>query len=619
MASTFFGLNIGRTGLYAYQAALDTTAHNISNTETEGYTRQVLGIQASKAIKVNSTYGMVGTGVDVTGVKQLRDEYYDEKYRKNNMILGEYSTKANYMTSIQNYFNEVTLDGFTKTFNSLYDSLQEVANNPSSLTARNEVINYGMSLAEYFNSLAGNLKSIQEDCNFEIRNMVGKINSIAQQIATITKQINTVEINGITANDLRDQRALLVDELSQIVNVSVSENVVGDGVGVTSYVVTIDGQTLVDTGEYNQLKVVPREKDKRINQNDIDGLYDVYWENGQKFNLASPSLGGSLKALYELRDGNNMHNLRGTANGKTGEKTLVLTGTTINDMKKLNIPQEGVITVGNQEIAYEGFEVKIGSDGKYTYTFALKKELTSEITDTQAAIGERINYKGIPYYLDRLNEFVRTYAKAFNDLHRTGKDLNNDVGMDFFTATHKANGREYVFGPYAGSDDLASYDNTTFNSQTGIYYKDVPSNNLLYGSYYLMTAENFTVNSKLLDDPNKFAAATDVLNGVDRKDVVERLIALRRDKTIFDQGDPAGFMQSLVADIGIDTKKASNFSGSQENIIEAITNQKLSISGVDIDDEAMGLIRYQNAYNLSAKVISVMNEIYDKLINDMGV
>mgnify|MGYP001501440635 CR=1 FL=1 len=179
MASTFFGLNIGKTGLYAYKAALDVTAHNIANAETEGYTRQVMGLKAAKAIRMNSTYGMAGTGVDVTGVIQLRDEYYDLKYRKNNTIFGEYAAKSYYMTEIQNYFNEVTLEGFTVTFDSMHNSLQELANNPSSITARTQVINYSKSLTEYFNSLSNNLKKIQEDCTFEIRTMVDKIHSIA--------------------------------------------------------------------------------------------------------------------------------------------------------------------------------------------------------------------------------------------------------------------------------------------------------------------------------------------------------------------------------------------------------------------------------------------------------
>lgn len=618
MGSTFFGLHIGQTGLYAYQAALDTTAHNISNSETNGYTRQVMSQKAGKALRMNSSYGMAGSGVSVTGVTQLRDEYYDVKFRKNNTILGEYASKSHYMTEIENYFNEVSLEGFTTTFNAMYNSLQELANNSSSLTVRSQLINYGKSLSDYFNSLSENMKNIQDECNFEIRNMVDKINSTAQQIAALTKQINTLEVSGGAANDLRDQRALLVDELSQLASVSVAEKVIGDGIGVTSYVIKMDGQTLVDGGNYNTLQVIPR--DKKQNQNDIDGLYDVAWANGQSFNLASQNLGGSLKALYEIRDGNNRNNLQGSVSAVAGDNYVTVTDTTINEIERLNIPESGVITIGNMEYVYVGFEVNRDEEtGDFIYSFELEEALWTDAIDTSAAVGESINYKGIPYYLDQMNMFIRTYAKAFNDIHRSGRDLNNNPGIDFFSATNKVNGREYVFGPLEESDDYYYYDFDTFNSQTGSFYEEVPEDRPLYGSYYFMTADNFTINSQLMNDPSRFAAATDVVNGIDNNDVVEALTGLKSDKTMFGQGDPGGFMHTLVADIGIDTKKANNFSISQENILRAITNQKLSVSGVDIDEEAMNLVRFQNAYNLSAKVISVMNEIYDRLITYMGV
>lgn len=618
MASTFFGLNIGQTGLYAYKAALDATAHNISNAETEGYSRQVMGQKAGKALRMHSSYGMAGTGVSVTGVTQLRDEYYDIKYRKNNTILGEYDTKAHYMTEVENYFNEISLEGFTTTFNSLHSSLHELSNNPSSLNVRNQLVNYGKSLTEYFNSLSSSLKTTQDECNFEVKNMVDKINSTGQQISALTKQINTLEISGGTANDLRDQRALLVDDLSQIANISVSEKVVGDGVGITSYVIKIDGQTLVDTGEYNQLQVVPRQY--KQNQNDVEGLYDITWANGQIFNLDSHNLSGSLKALYEIRDGNNRFNLQGAISAAIGDTFVTVRDTTINEIERLNIPEEGIINVENQDYAYAGFEVtKDQATGGFIYTFELKEPVYNDSTDARASVGASINYKGIPYYLDKLNEFARTYAKAFNETHRTGRDLDNNPGIDFFGATNKVNGREYVFGPIEESDDHYYYDFDSFNSQTGSFAEEVPENRPLYGTYYFMTAENFTISNKLISNPRSFAAATDVINGVDNNDVLQRLISLKTDKTMFGQGDPGGFMQTLVADIGIDTRKANNFSLSQENIIKAIQNQKLSVSGVDIDEEAMSLVRFQNAYNLSAKVISVMDEIYDKLINYMGV
>ena len=111
----------------------------------------------------------------------------------------------------------------------------------------------------------------------------------------------------------------------------------------------------------------------------------------------------------------------------------------------------------------------------------------------------------------------------------------------------------------------------------------------------------------------------DITNGVEKNDIVEKLIALKENTSLFKQGKPAAFLQTLVAEIGIDSSKAKSFTASQNNILSMITNQRLSISGVDVDEEAMNLIRFQNAYNLSAKAISVMDQIYNKLINDMAV
>jgi flagellar hook-associated protein 1 FlgK len=614
MSSTFFGLNIGVSGLYTYQAALDTTAHNVSNAETEGYSRQVINQKANKALKTNSSYGMAGTGVTVGGVEQQRDEYYDTKFWKNNLQYGEYSGKSYYMNEIESYFNEVSMEGFTTTYNSMFNSLQELSKNPASLTVRNQVMNYAQSFAEYFNSLSTNLKRIQEECNFEIRNKVEQINSTAQQIAALSKQINTLEVTGSKANDLRDQRALLVDELSEIANISVSERTVGDGIGVTSYIIKLDGVTLVDNNNFNQLKLVPRKL--KENQNDIEGLYDIEWKNGQRFDMRSNTLGGSLQALLEVRDGNNQFNLTGKVDVEKGEDYLLMTDTNINSQEKLNIPQSGVITVGNRDYEYRGFEVNI-VDGKYVYNFELADFAEEDASGEAGQVGESINYKGIPYYMEQLNEFVRTYAKAVNDIHRSGQDLNGNSGMDFFTATDQVNGEKYAFGPLMNTGDSTYYDYDRFDSKTGYYFEEPVEGEPVYGYYYLMTAENFIVNDALLNDSSLVSTTKDITNGTEANDIVKKLLALKDDKTLL--GTPEGFFQTLVAEIGIDTDKAATFAESQANILSSITNQRLSVSGVDVDEEAMNLVRYQNAYNLSAKVISVMDEIYDKLINYMGV
>lgn len=583
MASTFFGLNIGVTGLYTYQAGLNTTAHNVANAETDGFSRQVISQKAGVPIQVHSRYGMVGTGVDVTGITQVRNEYYDIKYRTNNTIQGNYTTKSYYMKEIENYFNEINMEGFTTSFNKYFDSLQELSKDPSSLTVRTQVTNYGASLTEYFNSLSHSMDAIQEEANFEVKNQVDRINSLGKQLATMTKQINNLEVNGGTANDLRDERALLVDKLSEIANISVTEHIVGNNVGVTSYSVKLNGQTLVDGYEYNTLVTVPRKE--KVNQNDIDGLYDVYWGNGQKFDDKNSNLTGSLKAAFEVRDGNNLENFTGTVKAIDVSNTkLTIQNPSISTVERINMPAEGYIVIGNNEVKYTSFTF---DETTNEYEFTLEAALTDSPVGKSVRIGEAIDYKGIPYYKGQLNEFVRTFSKSFNELHVQGKDLYNNNGLDFFNGTHPVTGENFDF---SNGDP-----------------------------YYLVTAANFTVTTDIMRDPSKVAVASNIVNGIENKDILEKLMALKTDVGMFKQGTPASFLQTLVAEVGIDTKKAETFSTSQKDILYMIKNQRLSESGVDIDEESMNLVKFQNAYNLSAKVIQIMNEIYDKLINGTGV
>ncbi|WP_310604058.1 flagellar hook-associated protein FlgK [Anaerosporobacter sp.] len=614
MASTFFGLNIGLSGLYAYQASINTTAHNISNAETKGYSRQSVVTSASEALRVYSSYGMAGSGVDIVDIIQQRSAYYDVKYRNSSALYGEYSTKNDYMLQVQNYFNEVDEGGFTDVYNDFFKSLNTLSDDPSSSDIRTTVANNAASLSEYMNYMYNSMRTIQEDANFQIKNLVDRVNSLGEQIATVTKQINALEVTGVTANDLRDARENLVDELSKIVNVSTEEKVVKQDPmdpGTVVYEVRINNQLLVDTSTSKKLMVVPREE--KINESDLDGLYDVTWGDGQAFSLSNANLKGELKALYEVRDGNNAENLGGgvtttTANGKT---TLTLTKTNCDDITKLNLPLEGNITIAGKDYKYTGFNVEVQADGTYKYNFNLDTPLKTDITaadKVRGEVGETVNYKGIPYYITKLNEFSRTFAMVFNGMHNAGQDLDGNAGLDYFNFTEeeKATGLLEKF--------------TTFNADGTATYVDASGNTVTGASYYKLTAYNLTITNEIMNDPRKFAACGgDIVQGVENKDNLTELLKLEDDKSLFKAGTPAQFYNTLVAEIGVDAAKYETFANSQESIMNSITNQRLSIAGVDVDEEAMNLVKFKNAYNLSAKVIQTMNEIYDKLINGTGV
>lgn len=617
MPNTFFGLTIGTTGLYGANMGINTTAHNISNAETEGYTRQVLNQKADSALKANGTHGMIGTGVSTYSITQVRDRYYDEKYRSNNSIAGYYEAQQYYMDSLEGYFNEIQLEGFTTNFNKFNDALQELAKDPASIPVRTQANSYAQNFCDYINSTNTSLEQLQDNTNFEIRTMCEQINSYGAQIAGLTKQINTLEVNGGIANDLRDQRNLLIDGLSNICKISVNEKVVGsDDIGATEYTVRIGDRLLVDTFDWNTLKLAPREE--KINQSDIEGLYELEWADGQK--LDGLHCGGRMQALYEMRDGNSEENFQSAkgGNGAKGSTTFTVTGANITEIDKLHIPESGTIVIGNKEYTYKGFIAK-GTENPSTgkieikeYEFDLEQPLAKDYANCEVRIGESISYKGIPYYMAQLDEFSRTFSKRFNDLATSGKDLEGNNGLDYFNGKSKVDGTNYIF--QASATEQGS--GIVVSSKTGKYTPADSEKD--YASYYQMTAKNFSVTKEVYDDPKKLVTASDVTNGTANNDMVLKYINLQDDKNMFMQGTPSGFLQTLVAELGVDTRKSQNFNKSQQNIVQAIENQRLSVSGVDMDEEAMNLVKYQNSYNLAAKVISTMNEMYDRLINYMG-
>lgn len=613
MASTFFGLDIAKSGLYNYQAALNTTAHNIANADTEGYSRQSVVQAASIPINVSSSYGMQGTGVDITAITQTRSSYYDTKYWDNNKLVGEYSTKEYYMLEIEGYFNELNTDGFTTSFDNLFLGLEELTKNPSSESVRVEVTNYAQNFAEYMNYMYTCMASVQAEANSEINNVVNRVNSIANQIAGLTREINSIEATGKhRANDLRDSRATLVDELSKIANITTDEVVHTGTEGVTEYRVRLDGQILVDTYNVTTLECVPRER--KINQSDIDGLFDLQWSSGVKLNMGSETLGGSLQALIEVRDGNSQGNLQGTANGSAGDTELVLTSTNINNIDQMNLPLSGTIRVGSKEYTYSTFTVEISEDEEgepsFIYTFQLDEELKTDANDLPASIGSSINYKGTCYYQNKLNQFTRVFARQFNQIHKQGVDLNGQFGLDFFTPT----GVESSVFDLTGTE----YEEEEMDETTGMLYSTETS-------YYTLTSSNMTVNPEIYSHVDKIACALPdsqedglIYNGVENTDILKKLYGLQSNRDMFKQGTPVSFLETMTAEIGIDSKKAQDLSESQGNIQASIQNQRLSIMSVDQDEEALNLVKFQNSYNLNCHVVTVMNEIYDKLINGTG-
>lgn len=728
MTSTFFGLGIAASGLNSFQAKLNTTANNASNLETKGYSRQQVNVSSSVSLRSYTPYGSISTGVSTDSVTRIRDEYYNVKYWENQSNYGKTEIKEYYMKQIEDYYTDnATNPGFSTLYAKMFNALDTVKDNAGDDTKRAQFISDATQLTDYFNSTSQNLKTLQSDVNDQIKDTVDQINSIAKKISVLNKQINLIETQSknMHANELRDQRDLLIDQLSQYVTVDTEEVKVRDTrtsklakldhnveeiyTGATTYTVKIGGQLLVDNYDYNPLQVKTR--DNKYNQSDIDGLYDVTWAsngryNGQSINLFGTDMGGKLRGLLEIRDGNDEENLTGiaelispqvyvktddtTLDGKTDANGNLYTidatkdgqvvkdkygavventnagasesasylklseNISITDQDRMNMPEEGAIYVNNHKYEYTSFTAQTDETGKIvSYTFELKKPISvkeiGNVAGKKATVGSSVDFKGIPYYQNEMNAFLRTFSKEFNKIQKSGQDANGDAGRSFFVAKNESQSSDETEFDFDGDDSLVDNDyyvkgddgnpkkdaegNYIINTDREILHatKDASGNlngGIINGSadsYYKLTASSIEIASAVRKSPNLFSTTINKTYngnkdlGYDSYDLMQQMLNLEDKTTLYKDGTGDKFLQRIYADVTVDTQESTQFTKNYESIQKSIDNQRKSVSGVDKDEEAMNLVKYQNAYNLSAKVISTLAEMYDQLILRTGV
>ncbi|EPR14363.1 flagellar hook-associated protein FlgK [Ruminiclostridium papyrosolvens] len=543
MQQSFFGLNIALSGLYTAQRNLDVVGHNLSNATTPGYSRQQSIQSASNPLAVMDGTGMVGTGSQVTGVQRIRDTYLDFKYWSENVANGEWSKKAELMGEIQVTFNEPSNSGFVKIMDGFFDSLQELSKDPSSGAARSLVVQKATTLTKYFNNTATHFEQFQNDINDQVKTDVDQINIIASQIQLLNKQIYNYELTGGTANDLRDSRTLLVDQLSKFANIQAKEISYGklpNGDDDIHFQITLGGKTLVDHFSATKLTVIQRTT--KLNEEDIGNLYDIKWEDGNSVNVS----GGELRGLLDVRDG------------------------------------------------------KDGIDGTPIY-------------------------KGVPYYQKKLNEFVQTFAIAFNEGYtkidsgyaHTGVGHIDGYGYDSnLTDTNPAPTDIRFFSMLGVGDTPISSADLIAGVTVG--ETDPDYINQVVAQYNKLTAKNFSVSSDIIDNANNIATSdADGQNG--NTNILKKLMGIRSNQSLYKEGAPEDFMKSLVAGMGIDAQQAETFAKTQETLVKQVDNRRMSVSGVNLNEEMTNMVKFQQSYNAAARMIVTMGEIYDTLINKLGV
>ncbi|MGE5632530.1 MAG: flagellar hook-associated protein FlgK [Caulobacteraceae bacterium] len=488
MRTTFGTFNIATSGLFASQRSLDITSHNISNANTEGYSRQV-SLQRATMPTYGDPTGVIGTGVETYDVIRLRSEYLDTKYWGQNKTYKEWSIKQENLEQIEGIFNEPSDTGMRQVMDDFFTSLEELSKQSGDSTCRVAVVEKANTLAITINRSGRELLNSIRDVNFTVKNKVSEINSLSEQIANLNKNIFSFELNGNKANDLRDQRSVLLDKLSSIVNITVNEM---PGPNGNNYMdVKIGGITLINHISYNKLTT---------QDEDVAGITDlgggkiskVVWDGVQDQEVKIES--GELKGLIDIRDGD----------------------------------------------------------------------------------GKNFNYRGLPYYLNMLNEFAQGFTKAFNAQHIQGVDFEGNQGQNFFVQLN------------ADASDVNSI--------------------------------NFEVNPDIIANPDMIAASS-MSDGESNNDNTKELIELRQSTDMFSslKGTPDDYIKSLLSVLSVDSSQAKRMTTNSEALVAHTENSRLSESGVSLNEEMANMVKYQQAYNASARLITTLDAILDTTVNRLGI
>lgn len=287
MSSAFFGLNTALRGLVASQTMLETAAHNTANASTPGYSRQRAGLVASEpyaypAFNRSGLPGQIGTGVTVATITRVRDAFLDLQLRSQLSIEGDWSARRDELSKVETIFPEPTGSGLGTVLGRFWDAWQDLAADPTSSAARAALVEQSLTVAARFGRDAAQLRTLTEGIDGQIRQDVATVNGLAERIAALNTQIQMVRVSGDHANDLEDQRDILLDELAGIVPITLQAQ--ADG----TVTVLVAGTDLVNGSRVRALSTGPNGSGKLV----------PTWSDGSLVPLA----GGRLAALVDVRD-----------------------------------------------------------------------------------------------------------------------------------------------------------------------------------------------------------------------------------------------------------------------------------------------------------------------------
>mgnify|MGYP004565135789 FL=1 len=623
MGSTFSGIELGKRSIMANTDAITTAGHNISNADTEGYSRQRVQLKEFDPLyradlERPERAGMIGQGVSIQAIERIRDEMLDGRITEQQHLESYWETRSNYYTMIEQVYNEPDDVSIRSNMDKFWESWQELSVHPESHAARQAVVSRGESLADSIKTKWEGLSGIGKLLNGDIEATVKQVNNYTKQIASLNSEIVKSKAMGDNPNDLLDRRDLLVDKLSKLVNIST------DNRDADEFLVHIGGQVLVQGGISRgfELETVV----------DNNGYSKLVWADTQ--NDASIS-GGKLGALIELRDTDIRNEIQSlntmTMNFSDLVNDIHRNAYGANKVTGLDFfTQHSFVENVNGNFDRDGDGV---SDHSYIFRFTGTTKLNPQeqigLEGTMTLSGPSGNVQ-VSYYP---TDTVETVINRINDSNGEVKaylDRNSNLVLKATTAAAMENPDFVIRHVEDSGFFLAGYSGILRSSGAeGAYdYASADAVNSLAQAQFsvspvLNPAGYVEVNPAIRNDVQSVAAAfmdnSGNVNAGDARAAIE-IASVRNTKVMighertFDD-----YFADSVTNVGLKGEQAEINFNSQLSVMNDLRTMRDSISGVNIDEELSEIIKFQHGYNAAAKFISVWDSLLDTVINRLGV
>ncbi len=592
--SLFGNLYVGSSGLMTGQNALNTIAHNLSNQGTESYTRQQVSLKDKEYNLLGKRPEQVsnpqtGMGVTYAEVRQVRDVFLDKTYRQESGRSSFYEVAYNTLEEVGTLLGELDGESFSSSLNDLWISVQELSKEPASSVTQGLLVQRASRFVEQAGNVYTALCNYQDNLNYQVKQQVDKINDYAKRIYDLNESITKIEVGGVEhANDLRDERNRMLDELGALGNIDYKEDVYG---GVT---VKFEGRVLVNSAMTFNIA---------LQQDPESGFYTPFWEYDA---VKVPSETGREVDNKGNRFDYNIDNAE------------------LYDMQ-IEIQTKSNTDVGTLKgmLLARGDHRANYTDLDYEDVAAYNDEIsTSILMNTQAEFDNLIHN-----IVSEINKVLEDAAETETAVNPASTYLRNPDGSIIQLFTRKA------CDTYDNSTDPPSLigEDLTRVNKNGEVIKDASGSRLdptsresgrLLNSDTLFTIANIVINPDLVKEPTKLGFMRS--DGKEDYEIVTKLGEVftkedyRLNPLTTTKSNLKDYYSNIVSQVANQGAVFQSIYLNEQSTVKSTDSARQQIVGVSDDEELQNMLKFQNAYNASSRYINVVSEMLEHVLNTLG-